>query len=78
MNSRGGLTVGCVRDEPTILGLTGREAADILGVSSEVYVHNLVAQGRIPKARKHARRGLDRADVELLSLERLKRGQAHP
>jgi hypothetical protein len=55
-----------------ILGLSGAEAAQILGVNSEVYVHKLVWQGVIPKARKYVRGGLDREDVERVALERYK------
>jgi excisionase family DNA binding protein len=59
-----------------ILGLSGAEAAQILGVNSEVYVHKLVWQGVIPKERKYVRGGLDREDVERVALERYKPG--HP
>lgn len=41
-----------------------------------VYVYKLVAQGVIPKARKHARSGLDRDDVEQLAVARYRPG--HP
>lgn len=61
---------------PPILGLSGTEAAHILGVSDELYVYRLVSQGVIPKAQKHQRFGLDRGDVERVALERYRPG--HP
>jgi hypothetical protein len=59
-----------------ILGLSGAEAADILGVR-ELRVAQLVVDGVLPKAVKHQRQGLDRADVERLSLERYKPGRPY-
>ena len=52
------------------------EAAQILGVSRAT-VYRLVEQGRLPKARKHQKRGLDRGEVEAVSLERWS-GPGHP
>lgn len=66
-----------VSDERPVLGLTASEAAEILGVPGELYVYHLIAKGRIPPAREHARRGLDREDVEQASLERLRPGRPH-
>ena len=34
--------------ERTILGISGKEAAEILGVRSELYVYRLVSEGVIP------------------------------
>ena len=63
-------------DEP-VLGLTGGEAAEILGTSRGA-VNKAVHQGKLPKATKYANAALDRDDVEQLSLARLKRGTLHP
>lgn len=59
-----------------ILGLSGAEAAEILGVR-ELRVAQLVVDGVLSKAVKHQRRGLDRADVERLSLRRYKPGRPY-
>jgi hypothetical protein len=67
-----------VSDERPVLGLPGSEAAEILGLSGELYVYHLIAHGRIPEARNHAERGLDRDDVEQASLQRLRPGRRHP
>ena len=41
-------------------------------------VDQAVHKGRLPKRRKHAKRGLERDDVERLSLELIECGERHP
>ena len=63
-----------------IPGLTAKEAAGILDVTSQT-VHKMVCAGIIPKGMKHARGGLDRDAVEQVSLARLplrRRPGPHP
>jgi hypothetical protein len=55
--------------EPPIGGISGREAAEILGIH-ELGVSRLVSRRILRKAVPHRRIGLDRADVEQLALER--------
>lgn len=57
--------------------MTGREAAVVLAVAPGS-VPRLVRRARLPKARPGERAGLRREDVEALSLNRLRRGEAHP
>src|SRR5689334_11178575 len=52
-----------------ILGLSASEAGEILGVQAR-WVDRMVCDGRLREAVKHARRGLDRTDVETIALER--------
>jgi predicted XRE-type DNA-binding protein len=61
--------------DPPMQGLSGAQAAAILGVA-EVTVSKFVADGVLAKAVRRQHRGLDRADIERLSLDRYKRG--HP
>ena len=56
-------------DEGPARGISGREAAEILGIH-ELSVSRLVSRGVLRKAVPHRRIGLDRADVEQLALER--------
>ena len=59
-----------------IPGLSAREAAVILDVTPR-YVDRLVSDGKLPKAVRHAKAGLDRDVVEQVSLDRLRRGRPH-
>jgi len=52
-----------------ILGLSGVEAGEILGVT-QLTVSQFVANGVLPKAVRYQHNGLDRSDVERLALER--------
>jgi predicted site-specific integrase-resolvase len=56
-------------------GLSGAEAAEILGTSRQA-VYRLVNTGVLPKSVAHQHGGLDRDDVERVALERWKPG--HP
>jgi predicted site-specific integrase-resolvase len=71
------MPTGSSLDDRPIQGISGGEAAEIPGVRSEVSVYRLVSAGVIPKSRKHARFGLDREDVERVSLTRYRRA-GHP
>jgi len=62
--------------ELPILGVSGKEAANILGIR-ELSVARLVSQGVIPKTAKHARFALDRSDVERVALERYQAGHRY-
>jgi DNA-directed RNA polymerase specialized sigma24 family protein len=59
--------------ERPIQGLTLAEAAEILGLA-ETSVPRLVRQGRLHRPTRWMRRGLDRAEVEALALERRRPG----
>jgi len=59
-----------------IPGLTAKEAAVILDVTPR-YVDRLVSDGKLPKAVRHAKAGLDRDVVEQVSLNRMRPGRAH-
>ncbi len=59
-----------------IPGITAKQAAVILDVTPR-YVDRLVSDGKLPKAVRHAKAGLDRDVVEQMSLDRLRRGQPH-
>ena len=57
-------------------GLSVAQAAEVLGVHPGT-VAKMVSQGRLTKACKHQRQGLDLRDVEELALERWRR-PGHP
>jgi len=59
-----------------IPGLSAKEAAVILDVTPR-YVDRLVSDGKLPKAVRHAKAGLDRDVVERVSLDRLRRSRPH-
>ena len=59
-----------------IPGLTAKEAAVILDVTPR-YVDRLVSDGKLPKAVRHAKAGLDRDVVEQVSLDRMRPGWPH-
>ena len=59
-----------------IPGLSAREAAVILDVTPR-YVDRLVSDGKLPKAVRHAKAGLDRDEVEQVSLDRMRPGRPH-
>ena len=59
-----------------IPGLSAKEAAVILDVTPR-YVDRLVSDGKLPKAVRHAKAGLDRDVVEQVSLDRMRPGRAH-
>jgi hypothetical protein len=59
-----------------ILGLSGVEAGEILGVTA-LTVSQYVAHGVLQQAVRYQHNGLDRADVEQLSLERWKPGRPY-
>jgi excisionase family DNA binding protein len=60
-----------------ISGISGQEAAEILGVSRN-HVYRMVCTGELRKARRYQHFGLELEDVEQLSLQRWKRGTIHP
>jgi len=69
-------TLGSMPHEaPPIDGISGAEAAEILGIQ-ELSVSRLVMQGVLRKAVRGQKFGLDRADVERVALERYRPG--HP
>jgi len=59
-----------------IPGITAKQAAVILDVTPR-YVDRLVSDGKLPKAVRHAKAGLDRDVVERVSLDRLRRSRPH-
>ena len=59
-----------------ILGLSGVEAGALLGVT-QLTVSQFAANGVLPKAVRYQHNGLDRGDVERLSLERYKPGRPY-
>jgi len=61
--------------EPPLLGISGKEAAKILGIT-ELSVARLVLQGVLRKPAKWQRFALDLAEVEQVALERYR--PAHP
>ena len=69
--------MGLPEDDPRpILGLSGAEAGEILGVT-QLTVSQFVADGVLPKAVRYQHNGLDRSDVERLALERWKPGRPY-
>jgi len=61
--------------EPPLLGISGKEAAKILGIT-ELSVRRLVQQGVLHKPAKYQRFALDLAEVEQVALQRYRPG--HP
>ncbi|QWZ09735.1 helix-turn-helix domain-containing protein [Nocardioides panacis] len=61
---------------PPVDGISGAEAADILGIA-ELSVSRLVHSGVLRKAVRGQRHGLERAEVERLALERWRPGRPY-
>ncbi len=59
-----------------IPGLSAKEAAVILEVTAR-YVDRLASDGKLPKAVRHAKAGLDRDVIERVSLDRLRSSRPH-
>jgi hypothetical protein len=62
---------------PPIGGISGAEAAEVLGLASELYVSRLIKEGITTKAIHGQRYGLERTEVERVALERWQPGKPY-